>query len=111
MPPPRQSGLARGALLEGVARRGLDAAAERVAARELPGFIAGREPLLALRRRAVRPRLRIHLALVFLLDPVVAHRGSRVERVGDLAVGQWLKIAGRGGAVRPDARVAVGLEF
>src|SRR5215213_406985 len=45
-----------------------------VAAVQVAVLVAHREPPLALRRGAVRPRLRVHLTLGLLLDPVVADR-------------------------------------
>src|SRR5215210_756997 len=45
---------------------------ERVAARGLSDAVPDAEPVLALRRRSVRPRLRVDLALRLGLDPVVA---------------------------------------
>src|SRR5687767_13650390 len=54
------------------AKRGLDRAGERVADGRPAFLVAAREPAPALLGRAVRPVLRVHLALRPLLDPVVA---------------------------------------
>ena len=77
----------------------------------LAALVADREPVLALGRRAVRPRVAVDPALRRLLDPVVADRRGRVQPVGDVGLGQVGQIAGLGGVVRPDAGEAVGLEL
>ena len=61
-----------------------DVAAERVAGGRVAAVVAGPEPLLALLRRSVRPRIGVDLALGRLLDPVVADRRRGVEGVRDL---------------------------
>src|SRR5262245_10980095 len=88
-----------------------DGPVERVAGARVTAAVAGREPLLALGRRAVRPGVRVDLALRGLLDAVVPDRGGSIERVGDLLVRDRFEVAGARGVVRPDAREAVGLEL
>src|SRR6476620_5960854 len=88
-----------------------DLTGEGVAPRGVAALIAGREPLLALLRRAVRPRVGVHLALRRLLDAVVTDRSGCVERVRDLGVGDLLEITGGCCVVGPDAGEAVGLEL
>ena len=60
----------------------LDPSAERVAVVRVAAAVAGQEPLLALRGRAVRPRLAVDLPLRLSLDAVVADGRGRVERLG-----------------------------
>src|SRR6185503_18431894 len=69
------------------------------------------EPLLAFRRRSVRPRVAVDAALGLALDTVVSDRPGRVERVGDVLIGDRREIAGVDGVRRPDARVAIGLQL
>lgn len=45
------------------------------------------------------------------LDAVIADRGRGIERFRYVRAGQWLKVLGLGRVVRPDACVAVRLEF
>ena len=52
--------------------------------------IALREPAAALLRRAVRPGLRIDLALGALLDAIVPDRACRVDAAVDVSLGQAL---------------------
>ena len=85
--------------------------AARVAGGRLAALVADREPVLALGRRAVRPRLRVDLALRLLLDPVVADRRGGIEPVRDVGLGQSIDVAGLRGVVRPDAGEAVGLQL
>src|SRR6186713_3302956 len=89
----------------------LDRAGERVASGRLPVLVASREPATALLRGAVRPRLRVHLALRLLLDAVVADRVRRVEALVDVGLGQLFDHTCRHRVCRPHARVAVGLEL
>lgn len=65
----------------------LDAPRERAAGRRLAAGVAGREPLLPLRRRAVRPGLRVGPALELGLDPVVTE-GCRTSR-GQPRLRRW----------------------
>src|SRR5205823_13657324 len=68
---------------EAILARPLDRPREGVANCGTTLIVALREPAPALLGRAVRPRLRIHLALRLLLDPVVADRRRRVEAAVD----------------------------
>ena len=92
-------------------RRRSDGAVERVAGRRVALVVARAEPLLALGRRAVRPRVRVDLAARRLLDPVVADRAGGIEGIRDLGRRERLEELGARGMVRPDAREAVGLEL
>src|SRR6187397_2988331 len=101
-----------GVLAYGASKRDAsDLAGEGIAPRRVAALVAGREPLLALLRRAVRPRVGIDLALRRLLDAVVTDRRSRVEGVRDLGVGDLLEITGGCCVVGPDTGEAVGLEL
>ena len=84
---------------------------ERVAAVRVAGLPAGREPLLALGGRAVRPRLRIHAALRLLLDPVVADGRGGAQRILHVGGRHLRQVAGLLRVVRPDAGEAVGLQL
>ena len=86
-------------------------AAESVAAARLAALVAAREPLLALGRRAVRPRLRVDPPLRLLLDAVVADGGRSIEAVVDVLLREVDDVAGRDGVARPDTRVAVRLQL
>src|SRR4051794_22642747 len=89
----------------------LGAGGEGVAGVGVAGAIAGREPLLPLRGRSVRPRLRVDLALELLLEAIVADRRCGVESVSDVGLRQLGDVAGAHRTVRPDAGEAVGLQF
>src|SRR5215211_4393515 len=89
----------------------LDRAGEGVAVVGLAALEASAEPATALLRRAVRPPLRIDLALRGLLDAVVADGGGRVERLVDVLLRDALEQAGLHGVRLPDPCVAVGLEL
>src|SRR4051794_29185575 len=91
--------------------RQLDRAVERVAGGALARLEPVREPGLALRRGAVRPRLGADLPLRLGLDPVIADRRGGIERVRDVGVGQVDDVPGVDGVARPHAGVAVGLEL
>src|SRR3954453_2068080 len=91
--------------------RALGAGAEGVAGVGVSGAIAGREPLLPLRGRSVRPRLRVDLALELLLEAVVADRRCGVESVGDVGLRQLGDVSRAHRTVRPDAGEAVGLQL
>ena len=91
--------------------RPLDRAREGVAGRRAALFVAAREPAAALLGGAVRPRLRVHLALRLLLDAVVADRRGGVEAGVDVVLRELLDQAGLDRVRRPDAGVAVGLEL
>src|SRR5207247_3578905 len=82
-----------------------------VAAIEITRLITGAVPLLALRRRAVRPLLRLHAPLGLLLDAVVADGSRGVQRLRDLRVGRRLEEAGIRRVAGPHPREAVGLQF
>src|SRR5690242_8806434 len=91
---------------------------EGVALVGVTGLIAGREPLLPLRRRAVSPLFRVDPAGGLLLDAVVAHRRRGRQRVSNVLVAQRFEerhagalLFGDRGVVRPHSRVAVGLQF
>src|SRR5206468_2238824 len=81
---------------ERVAGAGLAAAASRV------------EPVLALTEGAVREGVGVHAAGGLALQAVVTDRRGGVERLLDVA---RLEVAGLVDRVRPDARVAVGLQL
>src|SRR5690348_8233905 len=85
--------------------------ARGVAARRVTALIPGLEPLLALRRCAMRERVRRHATLRLLLDAVVADGRRRVERVRDLGLRRGDEIARVGGVLGPHAGVAVGLQL
>src|SRR6478735_5693213 len=81
---------------------------EGVAVVRLAGLETARQPVLALRRRAVRPLLGSDRAGGALLLEVAADHGGRPQRV--LEVGPRELVALVGG-VLPDAGEAVGLEL
>src|SRR5438045_7804792 len=83
----------------------------RVAAIEVAGLVAGLEPLLALRGRAVRPFLGLHPTLRLLLDAIVADRSRGIERLGDLDVGRCVEVARVRGVPCPHSREAVSLQL
>src|SRR3954454_8428868 len=83
----------------------------RVAAGRVSPVVPDREPVLPLLGRAVRPRIRVDLALRCLLDPIVTDGRSRIEGVRDIRLGDLLEVAGARRMVRPDACVAIGLEL
>src|SRR3954454_14842347 len=91
--------------------RALGAGAEGVAGVGVSGAIAGREPLLPLSGRAVRPRLRVDLSLELLLEAVVADRGCGVEPVGDVGLRQLGDVTRAHRTVRPYAGEAIGLQL
>src|SRR5947209_16933015 len=84
---------------------------EGVAGVGIAGAVAGREPLLPLRRRSVRPRLRVDLALELLLQPVIADSSSSVESIADVGLRQLADVARADCTIRPDAGEAVGLQL
>src|SRR5262245_52493578 len=86
-----------------------DRAAPGVAAPGLARLVAGGEPVLALRGRAVRPGLAVDPSLELLLDPVVADGCGGVQAVRDVCAGQLLEEPGVAGVLRPDPGQAVGL--
>src|SRR5215213_357495 len=88
-----------------------DGALEGVARAELPRFEARREPVLALLRGSVRPRLRVHLALRLALNAIVADGACRVERGCDVRLRDAGDEARLLCMIGPDAREAVGLEL
>ena len=63
---------------------------EGVARVRVAGLEALLQPLLAVGRRPVGPALRVDLTLHPLLDPVVADRGRRVDRVVQVLLGEGL---------------------
>ena len=77
----------------------------------LAALVAAREPLLTLGRRSVRPRLRVHLPLRLLLDPVVADGGRGVEAVVHVLLREVDDVAGRDRVARPHTGVAVRLQL
>src|SRR3954467_9893420 len=94
-------------------RRGtrLQTPRERVAGVQVALLEARGEPLVSLLRRAVRPALGVDLTLDLRLDPVVADRRRRVERLGDVGlrhVGDDLR---RRGMVGPHPGEAIGLQL
>src|SRR5207244_10595811 len=82
-----------------------------IAAIEVAGLVAGLVPLLALGGRAMGPFLRLHAALRFLLDAIVADRSRRIERLRDLCVRGRLEVTGVRGVPRPDPSEAVRLKL
>src|SRR3954464_1139461 len=91
---------------------------ERVTPLHVPAAVSLAEPLLPLRGRAVRPRLRCHPPLEPLLDPVVAHGRRRVQAVGDVRVRETRDerpprrlVLRRGRVACPHPGVAVRLEL
>src|SRR4029453_692258 len=86
-----------------------DRTAERVAGARIASPIAGLEPLLPFRRRAVRPCLAIHVPLKLALDAIVAHRGCSAQGVSDVLIGDAGDIACLDGIRRPDAGEAIRL--
>src|SRR5439155_7160017 len=92
---------ARRSQVPGIARR------ERVARVEPPALEPGAEPAHALRRGAVGECLGVDLAAGLLLQPIVADRGRRGERLLDVAGLQQVLAAG---VVAPHSREAIGLE-
>ena len=96
----------------------LGAAHIKRSARLGAAVVAPGEPALTLLARAMRPRLRVRLALGLLLDVVIADRGGGVERVSDLLLRHGVEEGGvsrivlRGRRVGdPGAGESVGLEF
>src|SRR6185312_10668025 len=90
-------------------RRPLDAPAERVARSFVTRLVTRREPLLAFRRGAVRPRFRRHLALELLLDSIIANRRRGVEPVCDISISEVRDDPRLCRMVRPHTRKAVRL--
>src|SRR5215813_3359752 len=84
--------------------------AERIAGLERALLIAGHEPLLALRSRAVGERIRHHASRRLPLQRVVADRRRRRQRRVDVAGLEEVRTL-LGFAVDPDARQAVRLQF
>ena len=91
---------------------------EGVALVRVAGLVSDGEPLLPLRGGPVGPLLGVDPARRLLLDPVVADgRGGR-QRIGNVLVAQRLQerhvgalLLGDRRVVRPDPRVAVGLQL
>src|SRR3569833_921351 len=81
---------------------------ERRAGVRVPAFVAGAEPVGALRRAAVGEALGHDLAVAGLLQGVVADGGGGGQGAVDVA---RVHAAGALIAVGPDAGVAVGLEL
>src|SRR3954451_13742921 len=89
----------------------LQASRERVAGVQVALLEARGEPLVSLLRRAVRPALGVDLSLDLRLDPVVADRRRRVERLRDIGlrhVGDDLR---RRSMVGPYPGEAIGLQL
>ena len=86
----------------------LDPAPERVACTDLAALIAGPEPLLALRRRAMRKGIRHDHALASFLQRVVADLAGGVQGLVDVA---FFDDAVALGVMGPDAGIAVGLQL
>src|SRR5207245_6806243 len=82
-----------------------------VPAIEITRLITGAGPLLALRRRAVRPLLRLHAPLGLLLDAVVADGSRGVQCLRDLRVGRRVEEAGIRRVAGPHPRKAIGLKL
>src|SRR5262249_2512810 len=82
------------------------AVSERVAGLRIARLEAPLEPLHALRRRAVRERLRLDVTLRLLLDAIVADGG---RRVGTRRAGALLEDLTLVRGVPPHAGKAVGL--
>src|SRR5262245_22881020 len=82
---------------------------ERVAGLEVPRLEPAPEPLLALGRRAVRERLRHHVAARGPLQLIVADGAGRVE--GLVHVAGLEDVPRALGMIAPDARVTVGLQL
>ena len=99
---------ASGYLLKKAAIAELSAALERVAGRDLLGVVAAPEPERALRRGAVREALGVNLAGGRPLEPVVAHRRRRAQRLLHVARVELPAIAHR---PRPDPRQAIRLQL
>src|SRR5262245_25555961 len=97
----------------GLLSRGrLDRAGERIAGIRVTGLVAGAEPVDALLRRAVRPRLRVDLPSSSFLDPVVTDRGGRVERLVNVGLAERLGVkAGLDCVLSPHTRIAVRLQL
>src|SRR4051812_40950472 len=91
----------------GLQRRG----GEGVAASNIAALVSVGEPALALRRRAVRERLRVHPASRFLLDAVVAYCGRGVQAVGNVVGGEILDELRFHRVFRPHTGETVGLQF
>src|ERR1700730_13017808 len=92
--------------------------AEGVALVGITGLVADREPVLSLFRRAVRPRLGAGVAGRLSLNPVVAPRRRRRQRVLNVLVAQRFQIRHPGAllldgrrVVRPHPGIAVGLQL
>src|SRR6266542_1900182 len=83
----------------------------RIAPREVPTVVSDAEPLLALLGGAMGPLLRIDPALRRALDPIVAHRGRRVEGGRDVRGGRRGEEAGVARVPGPDPGEAVGLQL
>src|SRR5581483_1301980 len=90
---------------------GRQRSSEGVAAVRVAGLEAGREPVRALGRGAVRPRLRIDLPLRRLLDAVVADCGGCAQRVLHVGLGDLREIARLLRVRSPDPGEAVRLEL
>src|SRR6185436_14458750 len=82
---------------------------ERVAVVDGARRVTLAEPLLTLRRGAVREGFLVHLSLHAALDGVVTHRSGRVQGLVDVArLDQLPRLVG---VVRPDAGEAVCLQL
>src|SRR3954469_11933158 len=82
---------------------------KRIAGLETAALQAGLEPAHALRRTAVRERIRHDDAARLTLQPVVADRARGVQALLDIALLQ--NLAHTVGAIGPDAGDAVRLQF
>jgi DNA-binding transcriptional regulator YbjK len=122
LPDPERSAELLSALIEGAlldqlslpsaaSRPPLHRPAEGVAGRGIAALVSGEEPVLALLRGAVRPRLTVDLALELLLDAVVADRRGGVQSLGDVPLGEVGEQPGLGGVRGPHSGVAVRLQL
>ena len=59
----------------------------------------------------MRPRFRVDAPLGLFLNTIITDRGSGVQAVRDVLVRQLHEVARLRGMIRPDARVAIRLEF
>src|SRR5882724_9705205 len=91
--------------MSGSRRRGR----ERVTRGDVPLIETRLEPVDALLRRAVRERVRDDRASRLPLQPIVADGARSSERLVDVAGLE--PVVARLGAVRPDAREAIGLQL